>query len=298
MISNRAIPRSRRLRRRCLGEGDGRRCVPARAAGRLRSQFAAARRTRLLGGSPDREAAFLMPADLMLAESSGVGIMGKTEAQPLRGRPPAGAPSRTTDRHADTGPGFRSRTPPALGLVAHLVQLALSRNRRRCDRERSQHRAGGRSLDPQRRHRAQRADPRSVLRPGPPFARARPPRLCPRHRARPLALSDPARPQARPAAQLAGLVPRRRRPPLSSRRRRVSLRVRARQFLRLFRAPRGRSCRPRSGQARLGLGRRAGHGSDGRRLDAPALSTRARGNGSTRTISSAASATSPATATG
>ncbi len=148
---------------------------------------------------------------------------------------------RKEDRCADFGPGVRSRTPSPIGLVADLVQLALSRNRRRCDRERSQHRARSRPVDPQRRRRAQRSNPRSVLRSRPPFTRARAPRLYPRHWARPLALSDPARAQARPEAQSSGFFSRRRRAPLSPWRRRVSLRLHLGQFFRLFRAPRGRS---------------------------------------------------------
>ena len=115
---------------------------------------------------------------------------------------PESADHGKTDRRADFGPGVRSRTPSPIGLVADLVQLALSRNRRRCDRERSQHRARSRPVDPQCRRRAQRSNPRSVLRSGPPFTRARAPRLYPRHRARPLALPDPARPQARPASAI------------------------------------------------------------------------------------------------
>ena len=240
------IPHPRRLRRRCLGEAEGRdasgaRCRPAPIEIRRCSW-----RTRLRGGSPDRAAAFLMPCRFDARRR--FGGLGSWARRPLfRGR--RGRDASRGRRHADTGSGFRSRTSSALRLVAHAVQLALPRNRWRCDRERSQHRPGSRSVDPQRRHRARPADSRSVLRPRPPFARTRPPRLRPGHRARPLALSDPARPQARPPAQLAGLVPRRRRPPLSSRRRRISLRVRARQFLRLLRAPRGRSCGSRSGQA-------------------------------------------------
>ena len=91
------------------------------------------------------------------------------------------------------------------------------------------------------------------------------------HRARPLALSDPPRPQARQAAQPAGLVSRRRCAALSSRRRRVSLRLHPRQLVRLFRAAGGRPRRARSGQAGPRLGRLAGHGFDGRRLDAPSF---------------------------
>jgi len=68
-------------------------------------------------------------------------------------------------------------------------------------RERPQHRARSHLLVRQRRASAQRLPARSVFAPRPAFPRIGAPRLSVRHRARPLALSDPPRPQACPAAK-------------------------------------------------------------------------------------------------
>src|SRR5579884_2348074 len=179
-----------------------------------------------------------------------------------------GRPAR---RGSDARPGLRPGAPPAVRVVAHPVQLALPRNRRRHRRERPQHRAGCRPVDRQRRARARRPHPRSVLRPGAPFARAGAARLPPCHRPRPLALSGPARPEAGPPGRPAGVVPRGRRQAVPARRQRVRLRLHPRQLVRLFRPAGGRPRRARVGQAGARLGRRPRHGPDGWRVDARAF---------------------------
>ena len=68
---------------------------------------------------------------------------------------------------------------------------------------------------------------------------------------------------------LAVVVSRRGCAAVPARRRRVPLRLHPRQFVRLFRTRRGRSRRPRIGEEGPRLRRFVGHGSDGRRLDAP-----------------------------
>src|SRR5207244_10824144 len=124
------------------------------------------------------------------------------------------AADRFAARAAHLGAGLRSGAPSAVRVVAYAVQLALPRNRRRHRRERPQHAAGSRSVNPQRRSRTQRPDPRPVLRTRAALTGTGAPRLLARDRARPLALSDPARPQARAAERAAGVVPRGRRPAL------------------------------------------------------------------------------------
>ena len=118
---------------------------------------------------------------------------------------------------ANLGSGFGPRTPSALRLVAHPVQLALSRNRRRRRRKRPQH-ARRRSTSWSAAPVCERNDRILDLccgqgRHSLELARRGFPHVTGLDRSRYLIRLAT---QARQAARLAGLVPRGRRPPISA----------------------------------------------------------------------------------